>query len=291
MNNRKRKVADIALSLFIEKGFQQTSIQEIIDKANISKGTFYNYFSSKNDCIADILEYLRYDASQQRVAMQIGKDTKDREVFVDQIVILMRLNAERNLSVLFEAILSSNEAELKKLVMQHRMYEMEWLSNRFIEVMGDEVRDVSFEATVLFYGMLHYMAFTLRVTNSTFSLKQLANVILSYTELIIPYMLNNGTALLNHSSIDLLQSNISKDTVTKADVLELADLLRQQYRLNEEQEDLLDAIVKELQRERIRKVVLKPLLKPFHQLFNDTEIETHAHKFTNMVWYYLKSIK
>src|SRR5690606_18350813 len=121
MNNRKRKVADIALKLFVEKGIQQTSIQEIIEKANISKGTFYNYFSSKNDCIADILEFLRYDATQQRAAMQVGKDPKDREVFIEQITILIKLNEEKNLHALFEALLHSNEKELKKLVLQHRI--------------------------------------------------------------------------------------------------------------------------------------------------------------------------
>jgi AcrR family transcriptional regulator len=290
MTNRKRKVADIALSLFIEKGFQQTSIQEIIEKANISKGTFYNYFSSKNDCIADILEYLRYDTSQQRIAMQIGKDNQDREVFIEQITILMKLNEERNLSVLFEAILSSNEAELKKLVMQHRIYEMDWLSNRFIEVMGDEIREVAFEATVMFYGMLQYLLFTMRVTNTTYSLKHLADVVLSYIELIIPYMLENDSSVLNHSAIDLLQSNINKSTITLTDILKRAAELQKQHAFNEEQQDLLDAIMNELQRERIRKCVLNPLLKPFEQLFNNTDMEMHAHKFTNMVWYYLKSI-
>ncbi|NQD65978.1 TetR/AcrR family transcriptional regulator [Bacillus haikouensis] len=290
MTNRKRKVADIALSLFIEKGFQQTSIQEIIEKANISKGTFYNYFSSKNDCIADILEYLRYDTSQQRIAMQIGKDNQDREVFIEQITILMKLNEERNLSVLFEAILSSNEAELKKLVMQHRIYEMDWLSNRFIEVMGDEIREVAFEATVMFYGMLQYLLFTMRVTNTTYSLKHLADVVLSYIELIIPYMLENDSSVLNHSAIDLLQSNINKSTITLTDILTRAAELQKQHTFNEEQQDLLDAITNELQRERIRKSVLNPLLKPFKQLFNNTDMETHAHKFTNMVWYFLKSI-
>ncbi|XXM72116.1 TetR/AcrR family transcriptional regulator [Lysinibacillus sphaericus] len=290
MNNRKRKVADIALSLFIEKGFQQTSIQEIIDKANISKGTFYNYFTSKNDCIADILEYLRYDASQQRVAMQIGKDAKDRSVLVEQITILIRLNKERNLNVLFEAILSSNEADLKKLVMQHRMIEMEWLSNRFIEVMGDEIREVAFEGTVLFYGMLQYELFTMRVTNSSSPVEKLVDVVLSYIELIIPYMLKHDTAMLNHSAIDLLQSNIDKRTVSKSDILEHGERLQKHCRFNSEQQDLFDAIINEVQQERIRKVVLKPLLKPFHQLFNDTDEESHVHKFTNMIWYYLKSV-
>ncbi|MBA9027434.1 MULTISPECIES: TetR/AcrR family transcriptional regulator [Bacillaceae] len=290
MNNRKRKVADIALKLFVEKGIQQTSIQEIIEKANISKGTFYNYFSSKNDCIADILEFLRYDASQQRIAMQISKDPQDRDVFVEQITILIRLNEERNLHALFEAILHSNETELKKLVLQHRVFEIEWLSNRFIEVVGEEIREYAFEGTILFYGMLQHMLFTMRITNSPYSLHHLVNVILSYIELIMPYMMKNGSFMLNYSAIDLLRTNVDKKVVTIAELKELADQLQQHYTFNEEQQDLFDVIMNELQCERVRKIVIQQLLKPFQQLFNETTIQSQVHTFTNMIWYYLKSI-
>jgi len=290
MNNRKRKVADIALKLFVEKGIQQTSIQEIIEKAKISKGTFYNYFTSKNDCIADILEFLRYDASQQRIAIQIGKDMKDREVFIEQITILIRLNEERNLHPLFEAILSSNETELKKLVLQHRIIEMEWLAERFIEVMGEEVRENAFEGTVLFYGMLQHILFTLRMTNSSYSLQNLVDVVLSYIELILPKMKQNGSAMLPISTINSLLVNVNKKTVTLAEITEKAGHLQSQYQFNEEQQDLFDAIMTELQRKRIRKIVLEQLLKPFQQIFSETNIAPQVQTFTNLIWYYLKTI-
>lgn len=290
MNNRKRKVADIALKLFVEKGIGQTSIQEIIEKANISKGTFYNYFSSKNDCVSDILEFLRYDASQQRIALQFGKDTQDRAVLIEQITILIRLNEERKLSALFEAILSSNETDLRKLVLQHRVIEMEWLSNRFIEVMGEATREYAFEGTVLFSGMLQHMLFTMRITNSSYSLHDLIDSILSYIELIIPFMMKNGSFMLNYSAIDLLRKNVNKQEVTITEIKEVADGLQQQYTFNEEQQDLFDAIMDELQRERLRKTVLEPLLKPFQELFNETTLESQVHRFTNMVWYFLRAI-
>ncbi|MED1865377.1 TetR/AcrR family transcriptional regulator [Fictibacillus nanhaiensis] len=290
MNNKKRKVADIALKLFIEKGIQQTSIQEIIEKAKISKGTFYNYFSSKSDCIADILEFLRYDASQQRIAVQIGKDTGDRNVFIEQIVIIMRLNQERNLSPLFEAILSSNEADLKKLVMQHRLYEMEWLSNRFIEILGDEVRDHVFDATIIFFGMMHHMLFMMRITNTTYSLEHVVDTLLSYIELIVQKMLLNETVLIPHSAIDLLRTNANKKQVKIDDILSLADQLQQNYLFNEDQQDLFDAILSELKRDRIRKTVLQPLLKPFQKCTAESPISSQAQTFTNLVWYFLRNI-
>lgn len=289
MNHRKRKVADIALQLFVEKGIGRTSIQEIIEKANISKGTFYNYFTSKNDCIADILEYLRYDASQKRIEVQIGKDAQDREVFIEQITILIHLNEERNLNALFEEILYSNEPELRKLVLQHRVIEMEWLEDRLIEVIGEDIRDYAFEGTVLFYGMLQHMLFTIRLTNSPYSLHDLISTLLTYLEVIMPQMIKNGSPMLHYSAIDLLRNKVDKKDLSKSEILEIVRQLKQQYKLNKDQQDLYDAIQSEFERNPLRKVVIKPLLEPFQESFKGTPMESQVNTLINKVWFYLRT--
>ncbi|MDX8047700.1 TetR/AcrR family transcriptional regulator [Gracilibacillus sp. S3-1-1] len=290
MNDRKRKVADIALKLFVEKGFQQTSIQEIIDKATISKGTFYNYFSSKNDCIADILEDIRYDASQQRVSMQIGKDPQDREVLIEQITILMKLNEEKNLRILFENILTADQPELKKLVIHHRLVEAEWLANRLIDVFGEDIREYATEAVILFFGMLQYMLFTLDLTNSHYSLHDLIDTMLSHTELLISQMKQTDHTILSDFAVDFLQTNFNSSVITLPEIIELAEQIQEHYDFNEEQQDLFDVIMDELDQERIRKIVVKKLLKPFLQLFDGTAAFAEVQHFTNAVWSYLKTI-
>jgi AcrR family transcriptional regulator len=288
MNKRRRKVADVALKLFVEKGFQQTSIQDIIEQANISKGTFYNYFSNKNDCIAEILEGLRYDASQIRMELQVGKDETDRFVLVEQISILTKLNRERNLNTIFEAILNSNEVELKKLVMHHRIHELEWLAGRFIDVYGDEIRPYAFELSILFYGMMHYISFTMKITNSTQPMHKTVEVLLTYLEAIIPIMVKNGSTLLDSSSLHFLQARIDRKALNLQELLDLAKNIEKDATFTTDQRDLYDTIVSELQRERIRKSVLQPLIKPFQLSFIQTEIEHEVNTFTNFLWYYLR---
>ncbi len=288
MNKRRRKVADIALKLFVEKGFQQTSIQDIIEQANISKGTFYNYFSNKNDCIAEILEELREDARQIRMKMQVGKDEKDRTVLIEQISILTRLNRERNLTTIFEAILNSNEVELKKLVLNHRIHEMEWLAGRFVDVYGEELKNFAFELSILFYGMMHYILFTMKITNSAQSIHRIVEVLLSYLEVIIPIMTEKGTTLIDPSSLHFLQARVERKMPSLQELLDLAKDLEENITFTTDQQDLYDTIVSELKRERIRKVVLQPLIKPFQQSFVQTEKEHEVNNFTNLLWYYLR---
>lgn len=53
-DNKEFRLLNTAFKLFTEKGVKSTSIQEIVDSANVAKGTFYLYFKDKYE-IRDIL--------------------------------------------------------------------------------------------------------------------------------------------------------------------------------------------------------------------------------------------
>ncbi len=48
---RRNEILDAAQQLFTLKGYDQTSVQDILDAAGISKGAFYHYFSSKEELL------------------------------------------------------------------------------------------------------------------------------------------------------------------------------------------------------------------------------------------------
>lgn len=52
--DKEARLLTTAFQLFTEKGIKDTSIQEIVDNANVAKGTFYLYFKDKYE-IRDIL--------------------------------------------------------------------------------------------------------------------------------------------------------------------------------------------------------------------------------------------
>lgn len=53
-NHRKQEFLTVALELLNEKGYEKTTIQDIINKMGVSKGAFYHYFISKEDVIEQI---------------------------------------------------------------------------------------------------------------------------------------------------------------------------------------------------------------------------------------------
>ncbi len=52
--DKEERLLKTAFELFTEKGIKDTSIQEIVDRAEVAKGTFYLYFKDKYE-IRDIL--------------------------------------------------------------------------------------------------------------------------------------------------------------------------------------------------------------------------------------------
>lgn len=55
MNETKNKLLAAARKIFIEKGLFDANIDEITSAAEISKGSFYNYFYDKSDLLVTIL--------------------------------------------------------------------------------------------------------------------------------------------------------------------------------------------------------------------------------------------
>ena len=53
---RRNHIMDVALGLFAEEGYHQTSISKIATSASISKGLIYNYFESKEALLQSIIE-------------------------------------------------------------------------------------------------------------------------------------------------------------------------------------------------------------------------------------------
>lgn len=55
---RKREILAIAQKLFLQKGYDKCSVNDILKEIGIAKGTFYYYFSSKEEVLDAIIEQL-----------------------------------------------------------------------------------------------------------------------------------------------------------------------------------------------------------------------------------------
>lgn len=89
--DRKKAIMDTALSEFASHGYESTSISRIAKKAGVSKGLMYNYFESKEELLASIMEEGFEDMLPLIDPNHDGVLTKDEFVFlIDESFRLMK---------------------------------------------------------------------------------------------------------------------------------------------------------------------------------------------------------
>lgn len=57
-NERKQELLKIAYNIFLTKGYDNTSIDDIIKEAKIAKGTYYYYFESKEATLEEVINMM-----------------------------------------------------------------------------------------------------------------------------------------------------------------------------------------------------------------------------------------
>ena len=71
-NNTKAKIARVAWKLFHEKGYDETTIDEIILQSGTSKGSFYHYYSGKDELLVALSEI--FDAKYEEVIQTLDPE-------------------------------------------------------------------------------------------------------------------------------------------------------------------------------------------------------------------------
>lgn len=104
---RKRQIMDAAEHLFVSKGFEATSVNDVLNAVEIAKGTFYHHFVSKEAVMDAIIE--RYiDLIRERA----GEVLAQRDLPVHQklfgVVLAARVHGDAQAELLDELHRSGN---------------------------------------------------------------------------------------------------------------------------------------------------------------------------------------
>ena len=62
--NTKGKIVSAAWKLFYQQGYDETTVEEIVDASGTSRGSFYHYFEGK-DALLSSLSYLFDDKYEE----------------------------------------------------------------------------------------------------------------------------------------------------------------------------------------------------------------------------------
>jgi AcrR family transcriptional regulator len=71
----RERLLTVATRLFAQKGFEATSVQEIVESAGVTKGAMYHYFASKDDLLFEIYHRLLMMQTRRLEQFADGKGT------------------------------------------------------------------------------------------------------------------------------------------------------------------------------------------------------------------------
>ncbi|MBY0122099.1 TetR/AcrR family transcriptional regulator [Bacillus sp. S/N-304-OC-R1] len=197
MNERKRHVIKMAHQLFMEKGFQATSIQDIIAYSGISKGTFYNYFSSKNELLIALFKTIYKQLEKDRNDLLIGQDPSDIEVFIKQVELQLETNRANKLISLFEEVIFSNDEELKNYMKNGNLRMLRWNYYRFIDIFGESKKPYLLDCSIMFMGILqHNLKYNNFATESNVNLNQIVRYCVKRMVKMVDEVANSDEQLL-----------------------------------------------------------------------------------------------
>ena len=73
-------ILDVAFRLFMEKGYEHTSIQDIINHlGGLSKGAIYHHFKSKEDILVAVIERMTAESNQMLAVIRDRTDLSGQE--------------------------------------------------------------------------------------------------------------------------------------------------------------------------------------------------------------------
>ncbi|WP_099157504.1 TetR/AcrR family transcriptional regulator [Virgibacillus ndiopensis] len=288
MNAKKKQIIDAAHRLFIEKGFASTSIQDILDGANVAKGTFYNYFTSKNECLMAILESVTEEGDQKRRELGHGKEKDDEKVFVAQIAVRMDMNRQHNIMALFESVSFSDDIDLKTFMKEQHITELQWISKRMKELFNLDNKLYALDQAVMLLGIVHHLMHIWKLgTNKEISSEEVIQFALNRMKPMIKEQVQSKEVFFpeNWLPISFDSGKTNSDKMKKQIIVQLERLVDKvgEESSGSKKTDYIQFLLNEVQVDNPRTFLMESVLMSLLHAVEQSDYEHEVNQLSKMI--------
>ncbi|GGD25128.1 TetR/AcrR family transcriptional regulator [Pontibacillus salipaludis] len=186
MDQKKVNIIENAIKLFAQKGFSSTSVQEIVNASQISKGGFYLHFNSKDELLHELFEYY-WLRMQTRINEVSSKPLDPKEKFTDQLkVTIEEIATHRDFIIMQvrEQAIPFNDT-IEHFIRRMRYHSILFYKNHLLGIYGQEIEPYVWEASVMVQGILKSYMDLIIVDNVEFDYYLLAQSITNKIDSLI----------------------------------------------------------------------------------------------------------
>lgn len=142
---RKNQILDAAFSVFVERGYSETTMDDIVKKSKMSKGAIYHYYSSKKELFLSLIDHWetysfpdfytkgKKDKTAESILYEmvdvvIDVFNKKRHVFLAEVEFWALANKDKDVKdkskILYEKLLFLFELIIKKGIREQEFKEV-----------------------------------------------------------------------------------------------------------------------------------------------------------------------
>lgn len=237
MKEKALQILKTAKNMFLTKGYRGTNIQSIADELNISKGSIYLHFKSKEQILIAILQQM--DTELIKKIWIISDDPKrdKNESLFQQLYVMMDFGAEQRQ---FNELYFENEIafsdNMKAFAVNSRLQWQLTLQQILLDHFGHNIKPWALELSVITSGMLNEF--------SSYMLFEKIDIPIRPTiEKIIFYLTSMTSSLLSQKPLPFSELTVLHDKIddTRINTEKRIALLLDQLHMATENASYVDA--------------------------------------------------
>lgn len=184
----KSRIVKAAWNLFYKKGYDHTTVEDIITASKTSKGTFYHYFKGK-EALLNSLSYL-FDQKYEELAAVIDPSLSacDKLMFLNhELFYMIETSVDiRLLAYLYSSQLTTKD---KKSLSDQKRFYFKWLT----DIIDEGLKSGEFKNTSSAEELMHIYAMYERALLYDWSLFKGKYSLTEYSDRLLPHVLKTFT--------------------------------------------------------------------------------------------------
>ncbi|HEY2213664.1 MAG TPA: helix-turn-helix domain-containing protein, partial [Acidimicrobiales bacterium] len=137
VKSTRERILDVAMDLFIEKGYDKTSLREIAEQLGFTKAALYYHFSSKDDMLMAL--HQRFHLFGREALLKMGQQPPTKALWAELLdSVIEQMLANRKIFLLHER----NQAAFEGLHSEEHDAEHDDLQAQLKRVLSDDRVDI-----------------------------------------------------------------------------------------------------------------------------------------------------
>lgn len=263
MKEKEKRIIEAAMKLFAKKGVTSTSIQDIVNECEISKGSFYLYFKSKDALLLETFKY-HFELIHSKMEEVKDQDLEPRDLLIAQLSCQFNeINKHKDFIIMQmrENAIPNNPsigAFIQKMNAESNLF----VKKSLLAIYGASIETYIWDLSMILQGMIHsYLKFII-LEKAELNLDDLASFLLKRMDDVVAGLkVSNEKPILSNEIEDSLFglcARMSKDEL-------LAKIEHTKEQLSGDLRVTLEVLEAEIKEDTPRIAVIQGMLANLNQ--------------------------